>query len=95
MPDEQGESQADAEKLPETSQHAYKDGREDQIEGSIPEGDQDPENATNTGGATSGGPPREAGQQPDPDPSEVEHEGEDQDEPSAQEADVETDDVPD
>jgi hypothetical protein len=75
MPDEKDQSTADEteEGTPDTSQHAYKEGREEDVEGSIPSGDRDPEEATNTGGATSGGPPRKAGDEPEEDPSEVEH----------------------
>lgn len=75
MPDEKGnESAGDTEEgTTDSPLHAYGEGREEDVEGSIPEGDQDPENTTNTGGATSGGPPRKAGDEPDPDPSQVEH----------------------
>jgi hypothetical protein len=37
MPDEQGNKTADEETLPETSLHAYKDGREEDVEGPLDE----------------------------------------------------------
>jgi hypothetical protein len=46
MPDEKGETKADEETLPDTSLHAYKDGREEDVEGPLDEqGQLDEENA--------------------------------------------------
>jgi hypothetical protein len=58
MPDEKGSEKADTDESTDTSLHAYKEGREEDVEGTIPSGVPDAEEATNTGGATSGGPPR-------------------------------------
>jgi hypothetical protein len=57
MPDEKGSEKADTEST-DTPLHAYKEGREEDVQGTIPSGDPDAEEATNTGGATSGGPLR-------------------------------------
>jgi hypothetical protein len=57
MPDEQGKNPGDQEESQETQEtplHAYKDGREEDIEGSIPDGDKGTADVTPTGGATSG-----------------------------------------
>lgn len=35
MPDEDKQDHADEETLPDTSQHAYKDGREEDVEGDL------------------------------------------------------------
>lgn len=35
MPDEHGNTEADPETLPDTPQHAYRDGREEDIEGDV------------------------------------------------------------
>jgi hypothetical protein len=35
MPDEDDQTQADAETLPKTPLHAYKEGREDEVEGDV------------------------------------------------------------
>lgn len=35
MPDEDGQSKADAQTLPKTSLHAYKEGREDDVDGDV------------------------------------------------------------
>ena len=63
MPDEKGTEKAEEDS--KTSLHAYKDGREEDVEGSIPSGDQDARESTNTGGATSGGPPAALGEEAD------------------------------
>jgi hypothetical protein len=79
MPDEKDRTGVDEEDLPETPLHGHGSKveetggdrpRTDQIEGSLLEDEEDEaDEATNTGGATSGGPPRaDAGK----DPSEVE-----------------------
>jgi len=77
MPDEHGETGVDEEDLPESSLHAHTSKieeanerpREDAIEGKFPDDDaDDAEDVSNTGGATSGGPPRE---DPGEDPSNV------------------------
>jgi hypothetical protein len=79
MPDENEQTGVDEEDLPKTPLHAHGSGieetgdrpREDDAEGEILDDDQDSaDEATNTGGATSGGPPRE---DPGEDPSRVEH----------------------
>jgi hypothetical protein len=62
MPDEKGSEKADTEST-DTPLHAYKEGREEDVEGTIPSGDPDADEATNTGGATSGGPPRSSGEE--------------------------------
>ena len=78
MPDEKDRTGVDDEELPPTPLHAHGSKveetggdrpRADQIEGDLLEDDEDrADEATNTGGATSGGPPRaDAGD----DPSEV------------------------
>lgn len=74
MPDEEGNTELDADEAPETSLHAHGSGieeesdrpREDQAEGNIVDEDEDSgEESVNTGGATSGGPPQEdAGEDP-------------------------------
>lgn len=74
MPDEKGETEADEEQMPSTSLHAHESGieeenarpREGNIEGDLLEDDEnEASEATNTGGSTSGGPPREdAGEDP-------------------------------
>lgn len=56
MSDERGSEKADTEST-DTPLHAYKEGREEDVEGTIPSGDPDADEATKTGGATSGGPP--------------------------------------
>jgi hypothetical protein len=61
MPDEKGKTGGDEDTVPDTSLHAYKDGRGEDVEGSIPSGDEGTDDVTPTGGATSGGPPREGG----------------------------------
>jgi len=58
MRDEKGSEKADTDESTDTSLHAYKEGREEDVQGRIPSGAPDAEEATNTGGATSGGPPR-------------------------------------
>lgn len=58
MRDEKGSEKADTDESTDTSLHAYKEGREEDVQGTIPSGAPDAEEATNTGGATSGGPPR-------------------------------------
>lgn len=58
MPDEKGSEKAENGESTETSLHAYKEGREEDVKGSIPSGAPDAEESTNTGGATAGGPPR-------------------------------------
>jgi hypothetical protein len=55
MPDERGKTTADA--VQETALHAYKEGREEDVSGTMASGEQDAEAPTKTGGATSGGPP--------------------------------------
>ncbi len=79
MPDEKDQTKLDEEKLPPTSLHAHESGieetnerpREENIKGELLDDEQDDAaEATNTGGATSGGPPRE---EPGEDPSNVEH----------------------
>jgi hypothetical protein len=55
MPDERGNTTADAVK--ETPLHAYKEGRQEDVSGTMANGEQDAEAPTKTGGATSGGPP--------------------------------------
>src|SRR5512132_4398041 len=55
MPDEKGNTTADA--VQETPLHAYKEGREEDVSGTMASGEQDAEAPTKTGGATSGGPP--------------------------------------
>jgi hypothetical protein len=68
VPDEQGNTAADEEKIPSTPLHAHESGieeenarpREGNVEGELLDDDQnDAAEATNTGGSTSGGPPRE------------------------------------
>jgi hypothetical protein len=59
MPDEKGKQAGDQEESQETQEtplHAYRDGREEDVEGSIPDGDKGAADVTPTGGATSGGP---------------------------------------
>jgi hypothetical protein len=58
MRDEKGSEKADTDESTDTSLHAYKEGREEDVQGTIPSGAPDAEEATNTGGATSGGAPR-------------------------------------
>ena len=58
MRDEKGSEKADTDESTDTSLHAYKEGREEDVQGTIPSGAPDADEATNTGGATSGGPPR-------------------------------------
>lgn len=58
MPDEKGSEKAENGESTDTSLHAYKEGREEDVKGSIPSGAPDAEESTNTGGATSGRPPR-------------------------------------
>lgn len=49
MPDEQGNTSADEETTPDTPLHAYKDGREDDIEGDADKlASGDPEESTRT-----------------------------------------------
>jgi hypothetical protein len=55
MPDERGNTTADA--VQETPLHAYREGREEDVSGTMASGEQDAEAPTKTGGATSGGPP--------------------------------------
>jgi hypothetical protein len=57
MPDEKGSEKADTGST-DTPLHAYKEGREEDVQGTIPSGDPDADEATNTGGATSGSPSR-------------------------------------
>lgn len=74
MPDEKGDTGTEKEDLPSTPLHAHgsqveeknKRPREQEHEGELLEDEQDDAaEATNTGGATSGGPPREdAGRDP-------------------------------
>ncbi len=76
MPDEEGNTGVESEDLPETPLHAHGSGvdeeagderpREDQAEGNIVDDEEDSaEASTNTGGATSGGPPqKDAGEDP-------------------------------
>jgi len=77
MPDEEGNTQIDEENVPETPLHA-REGRieednerpraEDAEGETVDEDEADADQVTNTGGATSGGPPQEdAG----PDPSQA------------------------
>ncbi len=79
MPDENDQTGVDEEDLPKTPLHAHGSGveedpsrpREENAEGEILDDDQDDAaEATNTGGATSGGPPQA---DPGADPSDVEH----------------------
>jgi hypothetical protein len=63
MRDEKGSEKADTDESTDTSLHAYKEGREEDVQGTIPSGAPDAEEATNTGGATSGGPPRSYGEE--------------------------------
>lgn len=55
MPDEKGNTTADA--VQDTPLHAYKQGREEDVNGTMARGEQDAGALTKTGGATSGGPP--------------------------------------
>jgi hypothetical protein len=78
MPDEKDNINAtdvDEESTTDTPLHAYKEGREEDIEGEMPRDKEDPKEATDrakkSGGATSGGPPREAGQPAEDDPSKL------------------------
>ncbi len=73
MPDEKGNTEGSEETIPQTPLHAYAEGREEDVEGSIPDGDKGAEDATKTGGATSGGPPREAGTPNDQEGAEAEN----------------------
>jgi hypothetical protein len=75
MPDEKDQTGTEEEELPSTPLHAHESGieeenarpREEAVEGELLDDDQnDAAEATNTGGATSGGPPRE---NPGEDPS--------------------------
>ncbi len=67
MPDEKGKDITPDEEMPDTSLHAYKDEKEDQIEGPFnDEGEADADQVKNTGGATSGGPGGEADGEDDP-----------------------------
>jgi len=77
MPDEEDKTGLEEEEVPETSLHAHGSGveetnerpRADNIEGELLEDEEDEAHeAANTGGATSGGPPRE---DPGSDPSDV------------------------
>ena len=63
MPDERGNEKKTEDATDETSLHAYKDGREEDVEGSIPDGDKGARDVTETGGATSGGPPAALGEE--------------------------------
>ena len=73
MPDEKGKTEMDEKDVPSTPLHAHQSGieenarpREGEVEGELLDDDQnEAAEATNTGGATSGGPPREnAGEDP-------------------------------
>jgi hypothetical protein len=74
MPDEKGQTETKTEDLPETPQHAHGSAveddperpRDEQHRGELLDDEQDDAaEATNTGGSTSGGPPREdAGEDP-------------------------------
>ena len=71
MPDEKGNQPN--EEGTDSSLHAYKEGREEDIEGKLNDtGEPDADQVENTGGATSGGPGGAADGEEDP--SEVEHE---------------------
>ena len=73
MPDGNDKTELDEDEVPSTPLHAHESGieetnarpREDLAEGEILDDDQDDAAEANTGGATSGGPPREdAGEDP-------------------------------
>jgi hypothetical protein len=67
MPDEEGKDTSTEESIPDTSLHAYKDEKEDQIEGPLnEEGEPDADQVKNTGGATSGDPGGAADGEEDP-----------------------------
>jgi hypothetical protein len=77
MPDESGKTTADA--VQETPLHAYKEGREEDVNGTMASGERDAEAPTKTGGATSGGPPATGADSTGTDYSKVEKSaGEDQ-----------------
>ena len=67
MPDEKGKDTSTEESIPDTSLHAYKDEKEEQIQGPFNDGgDADADQVKNTGGATSGGPGGDADGAKDP-----------------------------
>ena len=67
MPDEEGNEKIEGEEAPSTPLHAHAEGREDDIEGGMPDDDeQDADQAEKTGGATSGGPGGHAEGEEDP-----------------------------
>ena len=79
MPDERGNTTADA--VQETPLHAYKEGREEDVNGTMASGELDAEAPTKTGGATSGGPPARGSESTGTDYSKVKKSaGEDQEE---------------
>ena len=63
MPDQKGSEKAETGESTDTSLHAYKEGREEDVQGSIASGAPDAEESTNTGGATSGGPSRSSNEE--------------------------------